>query len=114
MTQAPYSSISSARSITMYATPWCGDCRRATRWFDAHNIPYVYINIDQDAQAAARVLRINGGMRSVPTIVFPDGSVLVEPSAQQLAQQVADHGAHDRPPEQDLSKRPASIGTRRS
>jgi mycoredoxin len=69
----------------MYATTWCGDCRMAKRWFDAHDIPYEYINIENDEQAAAEVLRINGGMRSVPTIIFPDGSVLVEPSVRELS-----------------------------
>jgi mycoredoxin len=71
--------------IKMYATPGCGDCRMAKRWFDAHGIPYEYINIMQDEEAVAYVLRVNGGMRSVPTILFPDGSILVEPSARQLA-----------------------------
>ena len=71
--------------IKMYATTWCGDCRMAKHWFDAHGIPYDYLNIERDERAAAEVLRINRGMRSVPTIVFPDGSILVEPSAHQLA-----------------------------
>ena len=71
--------------IKMYATTWCGDCRMAKRWFDAHSIPYDSINIETDECAAAEVLRLNRGMRSVPTIVFPDGSVLVEPSARELA-----------------------------
>ena len=71
--------------IKMYATTWCGDCRMAKRWFDAHGIPYDYIDIERDEHAAAEVLRINRGMRSVPTIVFPDGSVLVEPSTRELA-----------------------------
>jgi mycoredoxin len=73
------------KKITMYATAWCGDCRLAKRWFDAHGISYEYINIETDEQAAAEVLRINGGMRSVPTIVFPDGTALVEPSARELS-----------------------------
>ena len=71
--------------IKMYATTWCGDCRMAKRWLDAHGIPYDAINIETDERGAAEVLRINGGMRSVPTIVFPDGSVLVEPGARELA-----------------------------
>jgi mycoredoxin len=71
--------------IKMYATPWCGDCRRAKRWFDSHGIPYEYIDIEKDEQAAEVVVHLNGGMRSVPTILFPDGSVLVEPSALELA-----------------------------
>src|SRR5260370_41468640 len=71
--------------VTMYATRWCGDCRRAKRWFDTHGIPYVYIDIDRDSQAATYVRQVNSGMCSVPTIVFPDGSVLVEPNARELA-----------------------------
>lgn len=76
---------SSDQQIKMYATTWCGDCRMAKRWFDSHGISYEYINIDEDDAAAAYVLKINCGMRSVPTIVFPDGSVLVEPSPRELA-----------------------------
>lgn len=73
------------QKIKIYATTWCGDCRMAQRWFDSHDIPYEYINIEEDDKAAEYVVRVNGGMRSVPTIIFPDGSVLVEPSPRQLA-----------------------------
>ncbi len=76
---------SDTSTIIMYSTKWCGDCRMAKRWFDTHNIAYTNIDIGEDEQAAEYVMRINGGMRSVPTIVFPDGSVLVEPSARTLA-----------------------------
>ena len=72
-------------TIKMYVTSWCGDCRMARRWFDTRGIPYEYINIEEDESAADYVLRVNGGMRSVPTIVFPDGSILVEPSPRELA-----------------------------
>lgn len=82
----------------MYATRWCGDCRRAKRWFDAHGIRYDVIDIDRDDQAAAYVIQVNGGMRSVPTIVFPDGSVLVEPTSRELAAQCSQMGAR---PEQE-------------
>ncbi len=90
MQQFPINSSAKEHSINdqtvkMYATTWCGDCRMAKRWFDAHGIPYEYINIDEDDKAAEYVLRVNRGMRSVPTIVFPDGSVLVEPTPRELA-----------------------------
>lgn len=71
--------------IIMYATRWCGDCRMARHWFDSHGIVYEYVNIEEDEHAVASVMQLNGGMRSVPTIVFPDGSILVEPSARELA-----------------------------
>ena len=75
-----------AEKIKMYATNWCGDCRMAKRWFDARGIAYDYINIEEDEEATAYVIKVNGGSRSVPTIVFPDGSVLIEPSARELAE----------------------------
>jgi mycoredoxin len=73
------------KKIKMYATTWCGDCRMAKRWFDSHGVPYDYINIEEDESAADVVMKVNGGLRSVPTIIFPDGSVLVEPSPRELA-----------------------------
>jgi mycoredoxin len=65
----------------MFTTRWCGDCRRAKRSFGALGVTYAEVDLDDHPAAAAIVLRINGGMRSVPTIVFPDGSTLTEPSA---------------------------------
>jgi mycoredoxin len=71
--------------IILYGTAWCGDCRRSRRFLESEGVPYRYIDIDLDAAATAEVERINEGYRSVPTIVFPDGSVLVEPSNRELA-----------------------------
>lgn len=85
MQQFPVNSPADEQTIKMYVTPWCGDCRIAKRWFDAHDIPYEYINIEEDDKAAEFVVRVNRGMRSVPTIVFPDGSILVEPTTRELA-----------------------------
>jgi mycoredoxin len=76
------------QSIIVYATDWCPDCLRAKRFLDQHNIPYQWVNIDHDKQAEQFVMKTNRGMRSVPTIVCPDGSVLVEPSSKQLEQQL--------------------------
>lgn len=71
--------------LVVYGTRWCGDCRRSRAFLDRHGVPYHWIDIDQDAEAAAYVERLNRGFRSVPTLVWPDGSMLVEPSNAQLA-----------------------------
>lgn len=71
--------------IIVYGTRWCYDTTRARRWLDQHNITYRYIDIEHDNEARLRVETINNGYRSVPTIIFPDGSILVEPSNPQLA-----------------------------
>ncbi len=66
--------------IVMYGAEWCGDCRRSKRFMDSNNIAFEYINVDEDAAAADKVLEINGGMKSIPVIVFEDGTHLTEPS----------------------------------
>ncbi len=85
MQQFPAEFSNSEQKIKMYVTTWCGDCRMAKRWFDTRGIDYESINIEEDARAAEYVRRVNRGYQSVPTIVFPDGSVLVEPSPRELA-----------------------------
>ena len=70
--------------IKMYGTKWCPDCHRAKQVFDRRNIAYDWIDIEQDEEAAVYVEKINGGYKSVPTILFPDGSTLVEPDNATL------------------------------
>ena len=74
--------------IKMYGTPTCGDCRRAKQVFQAEGAEYDWIDISQSAEAAAYVEKVNGGYRSVPTILFPDGSTMVEPSSPALIQKL--------------------------
>ena len=76
--------MSDNQPILFYATRWCPDCHRARKILDARGIVYEYIDITKDHDARARVEQINNGNRSVPTIVFPDGDILVEPSNQAL------------------------------
>lgn len=78
-----------AASIRFYGTSWCPACRRARSVFASQNIPYEWFDIDADRDAAKLVQTINHGNRSVPTILFPDGSVLVEPSSDVLLAKLA-------------------------
>jgi mycoredoxin len=70
--------------IKIYGTRWCPDCLRVKQIFSKHKIKYAWLNIEQDQQACDYVQQVNGGYKSVPTIVFPDGSVLVEPTNAAL------------------------------
>jgi mycoredoxin len=74
--------------IIIYGTSWCGGSRRARLLFDQHHVPFRWIDIDTDDKAAQYVESVNHGNRSVPTIVWPDGSVLVEPSNEALAKKL--------------------------
>jgi glutaredoxin len=75
-------------SIIMYGADWCGASRRVRLFLDSHSIVYTLIDIDLDREAARQVEAINHGNRSVPTIVWPDGTFLVEPSNAQLAEKL--------------------------
>ena len=73
-----------AEQICVYGTDWCGDTIRARRCLARLVIEYTWFNIDKDKDAGSFVERINKGKRSVPTILFPDGSILVEPGDAEL------------------------------
>jgi mycoredoxin len=75
--------------IVMYSTQYCSDCLRAKAFFDANDIPYDRVLLEGNEEATKFVLKVNNGFRSVPTIVFPDGSVLVEPSWQELQEKIS-------------------------
>jgi mycoredoxin len=70
--------------ITMYTRPWCGSVIRAKHWLDQRGIPYTEIDITQDTEAARVVEELNGGYRSVPTILFGGVHVATEPSSAEL------------------------------
>ena len=74
--------------ITMYGADWCGDCRRSKRFLDSNSVSYDYIHVEADASASEKVIEINGGMRSIPVIVFPDGTHLTEPSYNALKEKL--------------------------
>jgi len=71
--------------ITIYGAYWCPDCRRSKQFLGEHQIPYRWVDIEQDKAGEAYVLQRNEGKRIIPTIEFADGSILVEPSNAELA-----------------------------
>ncbi len=72
------------QKITLYGHPFCPQVYTTRRELDRNDIEYEYINIREDRKAAERVRKINNGYESVPTLVFPDGSTLTEPSTAVL------------------------------
>ena len=70
--------------IIMYGTGWCIDTRRARLYFRKQKVEYTYIDLDDNPEFDEKVREVNNGNRSVPTIFFPNGSILVEPSNKEL------------------------------
>jgi mycoredoxin len=75
--------------ITVYSTPWCGHCHRLMRQLDREGIAYVEVDIEQRPEAAQVVMAVNDGQQTVPTLVFPDGTTLSNPSLAQVRAHLA-------------------------
>lgn len=71
--------------IRLYGAEGCGDCHRAWGFLTQHQVPFEWVDVDGDEEANRTVENINRGRRILPTLVFPDGTVLVEPSDAELA-----------------------------
>ena len=76
-------------NVTMYSTVWCGYCRRLKSQMEREGIAFVEVDIEDVPDAADLVMSVNGGMQTVPTLVFPDGSALTNPSLAQVKAQLA-------------------------
>ena len=70
--------------ITMYGADWCGDCRRSKRLLEELDVQITHIDVEAIPEAADKVIEINGGAKSIPVIVFPDGTHMTEPSDNDL------------------------------
>jgi thioredoxin reductase (NADPH) len=77
-----------SNSIVVYSTVWCPDCKRVKQFLGEQRVPYLNVDIESDAKAMAFVEKVNNGKRIIPTMVFPDGSILVEPSNAELAKKL--------------------------
>lgn len=72
----------------MYSTSWCPDCKRAKDFFAEHQIQYIDLDIEENPEGIPFVKKLNNGMRIIPTIIFPSGDILAEPSNSQLAEKL--------------------------
>ena len=73
-----------AGSLTMFSTTWCGYCSRLKSHLDRAGIPYSEIDVEHDPDAADVVIKVNKGNRTVPTVIFPDGSTATNPSLAEV------------------------------
>ena len=75
-------------NIKIYGTDWCSDCTRAKSFLDKYQVEYNWFNIELDKELQDYVREMNNGKQIVPTIVFDDGTVLVEPTNAELAEKL--------------------------
>ena len=76
--------------LTMYTTQWCAFCKRLKAQLARDGIEMTEVDIERDPAAAEYVMSVNGGNQTVPTVVFPDGSVMVNPSPTQVKKRMSE------------------------
>ena len=74
--------------LSVYGAPWCPDCKRSKQFLGEQRVPYRWIDIDKDPKGREYIRQVNNGKQVIPTIVFEDGSILVEPSNAELARKL--------------------------
>ena len=77
------------KEFVMFSTDWCGYCKRLKSQLDEHGITFREINVEQELNYANFVEKVNGGNRTVPTLVFSDGSAMTNPSAKDVVAKLA-------------------------
>ena len=79
--------------VVIYGTSWCGDCRRVKKVLERRGVDYAWVDVERNKGAREEMLRLNGGDRRVPTLLLPDGSVLVDPTNPELTARLDDQAA---------------------
>src|SRR6266851_1766405 len=72
-------------NIKVYGTNWCSDCKRSKKFLGEQRVHYDFIDIEEDSEGQAFVQKVQNGGLTIPTIVFDDGSVLIEPTNAEVA-----------------------------
>jgi thioredoxin reductase (NADPH) len=75
-------------TIKVYGASWCSDCKRAKRFLGDQRVPFEWHDIEQEPQYLDIVHERNNGLNTIPTIIFPDGTHLSEPSNEELANKI--------------------------
>ena len=87
LAEASEGAMADEKKITMYGADWCSDCRRSKGYLTAHGVPFTYVDVDADAAAKEMIEKLTGA-KSIPVIIFDDGSYLIEPSNDALGAKV--------------------------
>ena len=75
--------------LIVYGHSYCGQARGLQRVLTEQNIDFEWRDVREGpAEYQDELKKYAKGNLSVPTVVFPDGSVLVEPNAQAVLERL--------------------------
>lgn len=77
--------------VIVCGADWCGDTRATLAQLNELQIPYAYVDVDQDPEAAEWVRGQNDGKQKLPTVDV-DGLILSVPDEAQLISALEQRG----------------------
>lgn len=80
----PAQNFINKKKVVLFGTDGCHDCQRGKKILGDNKIEYEYVNLEKHPECIEAMLKINGGLQLTPTILFPNGKVLAEPSDEEL------------------------------
>ena len=81
--------MADAAPVTMYSTQWCGYCKRLKKMMQEVGIDFAEVDIERVPGTAEIVEKVNNGNRTVPTLVFIDGTAMTNPSLAKVQEKLA-------------------------
>ena len=76
-------------TVTVYGKITCEDTIRSRAFLDKHKVRYTWVDVEKNLEGLRIAIQKNPKNRlNTPIIVFQDGSAVVEPSDEQLAQKL--------------------------
>jgi thioredoxin reductase (NADPH) len=86
--------------IRVVGALWSPGSHTVKDFLARYQIPYLWLDVDHDEQARQLAGRTSGGGLSLPTVLFPDGARLTDPTPGELAeklglQRLAAHDYYD-------------------
>ena len=78
-------------NIDLYWAEWCGDCRRAQALLEHYGVEFTYHDVDASEEKRTEAVELSG-RPNIPVLVFPDGSILTEPSNPLLNEKLTELG----------------------
>jgi thioredoxin reductase (NADPH) len=85
------------QGIRVAGAMWSLKAHEVKDYLSRYEIPYQWLDVEADPKARLMVEGANNGTLRIPTVFFPDGGLLVEPTTHQLAEKLGLHTKPTRP-----------------
>jgi thioredoxin reductase (NADPH) len=77
-----------APTVRVFGFQWSAHTHEVKDFLARNRVPYVWLDVEQDAEARGQVERLGVGFEQLPLLLFPDDSHLAQPSDAEIAEKI--------------------------